>query len=692
LNRAKGLQNNTVLDLFCDNNLNLWLGLDNGIDYIETNSPLSYFTYRKEIGAGYASIVFGGKIYLGTNQGLYCRKWNPDFDSNEPLQKVENSQGQVWSLSVVNQSLFCGHDKGTFEISGDKAVSVSSINGGWMFFEMPGHPDKVLEGCYDGLLLYDKKPGKGLQFRTKVKNFAESSRTIEVENDSVLWMSHGYKGIFRLVLNTQLDSVVSIRYYGKEQGFPSIFGINVMRFEGKIFFASPKGYFRYNPQTDRVEEDPELGKIFGGQNGLTRIIPDGANSYWFSLNGEIGILLKHYQGNYSIDCTQFKQMKGTINQTFESILPIDNHNVIISNEEGFIHFDPSFQKDYQIPFYCLIREIVTKGDSVIFGGNYVDGGKLSAFRPKKQIAYLPYNLNDLHFNFSATVFDNVEKVTYSYKLVGYQDEWSDWSPKSEKEFTNLSEGSYIFQVKARNIYGVESQVVTWEFVIKPPWYRSVWAYIVYVLLGAYFTVLGLMRIIRHFEKEKEYLRIAQQREMTRKEQEYMRESLQNQQEIDKLRNEKLQIEIELQRDEVEKKKKELASMAASITRKNEILNTIKKMLEGVSSTMKMEERKKISNIVKSIDKDMNFDEDWAAFEQHFDQVHGDFIKRLKTTYPSLTPTDLKLCAYLKMNISTKEIAPLLNISIRGVEISRYRLRKKLNLEANENLVEFMLKF
>lgn len=691
LNRNLGLQNNTVLTLKRDNFDNLWLGLDNGIDFIETNSAFSYFVRRKEIGSGYTSALYNGSIYLGTNQGLFVQKWDKNLNVFDHYQEVSDMQGQVWTLKQENGTLICGHDKGTFEINGASSNKISSISGGWAFVQVPNHPDKVIEGTYDGLLLYKTKNNKGLEFIQKIGGFQESCRTMVVENDSVIWVSHGFKGVFRLVLNSSLTEVASYRYYGTDKGFPKPYSINVLRLENQIFFASPDGYFVYNAANDRIEAAPMIAKIFKNENFLTGIFPNGNNSYWFTQGGEMGLILKHYQGNYSTDKTQFKKLQGSMIQTFESVTSIDDRNVLISSEEGFIHFDPTYEKDYLRPFSCLIREIITKNDSVIFGGNFVKTGKFSIYRPQNQIITIDYAYNDLHFYFSATDYSNSESMVYSYMLLGNDKNWSDWSKKSEKEFTNLSEGSYIFKVKARNIYGVESAVSTYEFIILPPWYRTIWAYLLYFIVGISGFSYLLLRIIRHYEEQQDLLKQKQKKEIKLKDEAFAEEMKENKQEIVKLKNEKLEIEIELQRTEVEKSKKELALLATSITRKNEILTSIKAMLGQVSETMQIEERKKLERIVRSIDKDMSFDEEWEKFEKYFDQVHADFIHRLKEKYPALTPTDLKLCAYLKMNISTKEIAPLLNISVRGVEISRYRLRKKLNLGPNDNLVDFMLR-
>ncbi len=86
------------------------------------------------------------------------------------------------------------------------------------------------------------------------------------------------------------------------------------------------------------------------------------------------------------------------------------------------------------------------------------------------------------------------------------------------------------------------------------------------------------------------------------------------------------------------------------------------------------------------------DESWEQFTQHFDQVHGDFLARIKESYPDITPQETKLAAYLRMNLTTKNIAQLINISVRGVEIGRYRLRKKLNLNREVNLTSFLMDF
>ena len=161
------------------------------------------------------------------------------------------------------------------------------------------------------------------------------------------------------------------------------------------------------------------------------------------------------------------------------------------------------------------------------------------------------------------------------------------------------------------------------------------------------------------------------------------------QKIDSLKEENLQSELR-------HKSEELIRSTLNIVRKNEILLDIKKEVLGISHSISEENlvmlRRKTLRLLGQIETNIEHDNDLQAFQSTFDSVHHDFFKRLEEAYPDLNNKDKLLCAYIKMNLLSKEIAPLMNISLRGVEISRYRLRKKLNLSEGENLVEFLQKF
>ena len=139
------------------------------------------------------------------------------------------------------------------------------------------------------------------------------------------------------------------------------------------------------------------------------------------------------------------------------------------------------------------------------------------------------------------------------------------------------------------------------------------------------------------------------------------------------------------------KDKELANTAINLVQKNKQLNKIKIDLQKIQSELKEElVKNRIAMIIRKIDRETSNDESWSIFETNFEQVHEDFLKRIREKHPDITPKELKLAAYLRMNMSSKEIAALMNITTRGVEISRYRLRRKLDIERTQNLIDYIL--
>src|SRR5690606_23993199 len=145
--------------------------------------------------------------------------------------------------------------------------------------------------------------------------------------------------------------------------------------------------------------------------------------------------------------------------------------------------------------------------------------------------------------------------------------------------------------------------------------------------------------------------------------------------------------------ELANKSRELANTAMNIVYKNEMLNNLHRELTNINdlgdNKLNSHQLRKVNKLIEEAHND---DRDWDIFEKSFNEAHENFFKKLKADYPGLVPNDLKLCAYLRLNMSSKEIASLLNIGTRGVEIRRYRLRKKLNLPTNKNLPEFLLEF
>lgn len=686
VNKRKGLQNNTILSTFVDHNHNLWLGVDNGIDYLELNSPLSYFNEGLGLlGTSYAVNIANSKIYVGTNQGIYVAPWdmNSNILSNQPFfKRMEETKGQVWSLTTLDGNLYCGHNFGTFLVN-NNAIKISDKEGSWQFLRLRNNPDKLVVGKYNGLHLYVKKNGTW-QFSKEIKGFNESSRLIAEDDYENLWMAHGYKGIFKIVLNEAKDSVMNYYLYDQTKGFPQKGGIYVDKVQNQVVFITTQGIYRYNAITDKMERYSELNRLLKDSLNIHRLIEDKYGNIWVLKKNEV-MLLKHESPNsYKLISTPLSKFGSSFINAYENIFIYNQANIFVGTEAGVIHYDATMSSSDTIPYACYIKEMHSlMSDGPVFFNDY-KGGEESPL-------YIPNKHNSISLTFTAPRYSE-QNLRFSTWLEGNDKGWSSFTSANHKDYTNLSPGKYVFHVKAIDSDNAESTEATIIFIVESPWYLSKWMVFIYLLMLIGGSLLTRKIVKKKIARATATMQANQEKELKAQEEAYEREALMADKEISKLRNDMLQTEIEKKKIDVESKNRELASIALHITHKNEFLSKIKLRLEAVSKKVNPVSQREVMELIESIESDIKLDNEWQRFEFHFDEVHGNFLKKMKETYPSLTPHELKMCAYLRLNMTTKDITQMLNISVRGVEISRYRLRKKLGLDSETNLTDFMLNF
>ena len=276
----------------------------------------------------------------------------------------------------------------------------------------------------------------------------------------------------------------------------------------------------------------------------------------------------------------------------------------------------------------------------------------------------------LQFSYSVAEFDKYLDTEYQYQLEGISSQWSSWSSNSSVLFKNLPFGDYTFKVRASIGNKISNNMATYSFSIKRPWFLSNIMMITYVVLVFLFSLFIHNIYKRYYKNQREKLMEKTLRELELKE-------LENKQQLMRFNNEKL-------RQDIENKNRELGISTMSLIKKNEFLNSIKKELQNSP------ENKNLKSVIKIIDRNLNNSDDWSLFEEAFNNADKDFLKKIKSEHPSLTSNDLRLCAYLRLNLSSKEIAPLLNISPRSVEVKRYRLRKKMDLKHESSLSDYIL--
>ena len=234
-------------------------------------------------------------------------------------------------------------------------------------------------------------------------------------------------------------------------------------------------------------------------------------------------------------------------------------------------------------------------------------------------------------------------------------------------------GDYTFKVRAKVANSQPENTAVYSFTIYKPWYLTNFALIIYFLLiclVAYF----INKAYREFYYKQNQKLIEENNLLLEI------KELENEQQLMKLRNDQLSIDVDT-------KNKELAVSTMSLIKKDELLSLIK---EDLKKTSDEASSRSIKSVITTITKNISDDNTWNVFKDAFDTADKDFLKKVKQAHSSLTPNDLRLCAYLRLNLSSKEIAPLLNISVRSVEIKRYRLRKKMDLSHETGLVEYIL--
>lgn len=680
INKDRGLLNNTVLNIFQDRNKQLWLALDNGINYVELFSPFTFINAGMGIeGAGYDAAIFEGNLYLATNQGLFVKKYLSG--TQEPFKLIKRIKGQVWTLSEYNDVLLVSHNRGAFSIKNGNIRHIEKNEGVWRFLPVVGEPDLLIAGTYSSLDVYEFK-NKQWQKRNTLQNFEESSRVMEMDENGDIWVSHGYKGVYRITVNDDYTMVTDISFFDSNNGLPSDFDNYVYKLNGEIIFGTSKGIYHFDSVKEKFVAYDKWQRHFGENHNIRFPVLDHNENIYYSDNEYPYLLKKTAKGYQKLD-TVFTKLGDFLVGGFEKIIPIDSNNIILCSKNGFVHYDSDFHfPDYK-PFKTLIREIVSTSevDTTIYFGNLVNPGS---------VPELNFKRNDLLFKFSATIYGRRAGIRYKTYLEGYDDEWSGYQSKNIKEYTNLGPGDYVFKVKAQDKENHEVVLDTFSFIILPPWYRSVLAHVIYGILIVIAIVLASRYLNRRMKDEKDKLRKKQKEEIRQKEEKFRQENLLAEQKIIKLKNEKLRAEVEKKRTDMELKNKEVVSIAMQITHKNELMSEIKRKLLDVAEKVNEHAQGEIKNLVRTIDSDVKLDNDWDRFQKHFEDVHSDFFKSLRNKYPELTPKDLRMCAYLRMNLSTKEIAMISNISVRGAEISRYRLRKKLGLDKDQNLVDYMM--
>jgi len=672
--KDNGLLHNNILSVFSSSEGNLWLGLDNGISAIQYASPFSFIIPDQDLeSTGYAVSAYSDKMYFGQSDGLYSLPWKNyfPFETQNLFSKIQAADGQVWNTDVVGNYLWVGHHEGLMGIKDQLLTKYDAGKGTWTSLALDDL--HMLVGTYEGLSIY-KKTSNGYQLLHKVEGLKESCRIVVKDGKNQIWVSHPYRGIYRVTFTDPLWTRAAVKHFTSAHGLPSDFNNYVFSIAGKPVFGTEKGVYRFNESTQSFVTADDFNQNLGHNVRVKYLKEDANGNIWFVAGEAVGLLTIDDLGiKKSTQKKVFPELEGRLVGGFEFIYPYRPDQVFFASETGFIFFQPKTKAEPPIQLY--FSKVEGKGDTLLAGNRHL------AFHNSSEKLSIPYAQNDLTFYFAVSGILYKDLVEYRCLLEGYDDEWTHWSTDQSKPYTKLKPGSYTLKVQARIRGGRQQTEKSCLVVVDPPWYLSKIAFLFYFLGAAILLLTLIRRQFRKFELEKLQIREAYQEEQAKQafQVEQARAALVE------MQNEKLAAEISF-------KNQELASATMHLVQKGEVLLTIKQALDQIlEKSPGPEVRKEIQGLINLMNFDNKIDEDWEQFSHHFDQVHVNFIERLRKKYPQITANDEKLCAYLRLNLSTKETAQMMNISVRGVEASRYRLRKKLGLSNEENLVEFMMR-
>ena len=681
---AEGLQKNNIRSLFIDRNKNLWLGLDDGIDFMAINSAIKsiYPDLNKQV-TSYAIRLFDDRLFIGTSNGLFRSTPIKATDNDISLspgyfEEVPDTKGQVWGLDEINNALLLAHEDGAFVVGEKSVQQIYSSPGTWLFNPMSNiFPARhIIAGTYTGIHKIVFEKGRFVD-RGRLPGVNDPLRfSLYDEAANAVWASHPYHGVYRIELSADRSRIRRTTLFTQKDGLPSTLYNYVFKVKNRVVIATEKGIYEFSSKQNRFLPSPQLHGPLKDLS-IQYLKEDHSGNIWFITNKEVGIVdYRRPEAGKPYSIVYFPELSSKVVGGFETIYPVDENNIFIGATKGVFHLNYKKYIENINKLSLLISQVKASGktDSLIFGGYFLNDSRLSFEQDTESLpALLNSDFNTIHIEYASTLYEQQNNIEYSYKLAGFDAEWSAWSEKSEKDYTNLPPGKYTFMVKARNNLGNSSEPASYTFKILPAWYQSRLSYFIYFLLFVALIIFLEKWQRRRHHREQEKLKYLHQLELDR-----------NESEIVKLKNEKLENDVNF-------KNKELASTTMHLVQRGKVLAKIKEVISNLEKMPNAESSsadfKQVNRLLNEVEKR---DADWDQFSIHFDHVHSNFLSDIKERHPNLTPNELKLCAYLKMNLSSKEIAQLMSITIRAVEVSRYRMRKKLNIPSDANLFDFLM--
>jgi serine phosphatase RsbU (regulator of sigma subunit)/ligand-binding sensor domain-containing protein len=491
-----GLLDGNIQAQYVDKEGNLWLATNRGVAKVEVNAIVKEYSKLLGINASIEDITkFRGNMYISTYFGLKY------LNQNGEIKKVKDISNDCYGINIVEVNgdsiLLISEVSAVRKLDSDSTSSDVFKAAPYMVVSSKKNDNYFFVADYEGLYCIKYENGRFIPV-DDIQNFSKVVYNALTLPNGEIWMGTEQSGVYVLHEDYFIknDTTKKLKHLGQAEGLssgPSYLGL----INGEIHVGTDQGLKKWNGNTFELTDD--FGFTFSGKDKASRT---GVHRFKQAPNGSVWMILFDQQNNYEIGYAENKKGKYTwyskdfVNYDEEIIHAIYHDNdgsTWLGGTSNLLRFDPSIKKDYKSPFQTHITNITF-------------GPKIKFYSAKKanNSPEISYQNNNVSFTFSSTSFYDEAETEYSYKLEGVDANWSPWSKTRMKEYT-LSEGTYTFRVKARNVYGYESEEATITFTILPPWYRTGWAYTLFLVLFIGIVWIAIVLSVRRVKRQNQRL-------------------------------------------------------------------------------------------------------------------------------------------------------------------------------------------
>jgi serine phosphatase RsbU (regulator of sigma subunit) len=493
ISRNDGLKSSLVNQLTIDNSGNIWAATSAGISFIDIHSPLHFYGEISGLPGNIESIQrIGSHFYAGSSDGLFIL---PEFfnDNYTPWRKVEGINSLVNSLDVNERDILVATGNGLFFGTLQSFTKISQDNYHTVKY-IPGL-NQIVALTPDKLEIYnnDYKKIKEFPLGIHVQRSHSVSFDTSVINRTRIWMGLGNQGVLRLDVNNS-GEYQFILFNQNDGLMPGI--VKPFNFIGKTIFLTENGFQHFISEeeisgnlSEEEKADPLINRGYFDAFKIPGKDINGKISAMYLDNGRIYLILNDHLCYFDEKGKKHQKEFSTLSLGRLNDLICFKNQLWISASEGAAEFNPFHFKKLDHPFKIYFRKISGKNGFIYMNEFFSSENKTSKIQ--NSIPEINYSDNSLVFVFSTDYFDHTKKMEYAFKLEGQEMDWSKWSKENKISFNNLSEGDYELRVKARNIYGVESNIAVFKFTVLPPWYRTWWAYVLYFVLAVLIILITI---------------------------------------------------------------------------------------------------------------------------------------------------------------------------------------------------------